>query len=194
MKRLLAVAALASALQMFGAGLASAQSMYVGETRLFAFSFCPVNWLQASGQTLSINQYIPLFSLYGTTFGGDGRTTFQLPNLNGRTPYGSGTPGMPLGTVYGNSTVTLTIANLPAHTHTFSATTNPPVGPNPAGALSATFTQAADKVFSASGSPPNVPMGNQVGMTGGNQPISIQSPALAMMWCVAWNGIYPSRP
>jgi microcystin-dependent protein len=194
MKRLLAVAALASALQMFGAGFASAQDMYVGEVRLFGFNFCPVNWLQASGQILSITQYTPLFALYATTYGGDGQRTFALPNLNGRAPYGSGSPGQPLGTVYGNSIANLTIVNMPAHSHTFNGTTNPPVGPGPAGALSATFPQASDKIYSASGSPPNVVMGNAIGPTGGSQPFSIQSPALAMMWCVAWNGIFPTRP
>jgi microcystin-dependent protein len=194
MKRLIATAAFACALQMTGAGLASAQDQYLGEVRLFAITFCPIDWMQASGQTLQISQYAPLYSLYGTTYGGDGRTTFGLPNLNGRAPYGSGTGGQPLGTVYGNSIATLTVNNLPAHTHTFNGTANPPVGPNPAGALSATFTGAADKIYSASGSPANVAMGNAIGVTGGNQPISIQSPALAMMWCVAINGLYPTRP
>ena len=193
MKRLLAVAALASALQMFGAGFASAQDMYIGEVRLFGFNFCPVNWLQASGQVLSITQYTPLFALYGTTYGGDGQRTFALPNLNGRAPYGSGDGGQPLGAVYGNSIATLTVNNLPAHTHTFNATTNPPVGTNPAGALFATFT-GSEKIYPATGSPANVPMGPAIGPTGGNQPFSVQSPALAMMWCVAWNGLFPTRP
>jgi microcystin-dependent protein len=129
MKRLIAIAALALALQMTGTRLASAQYQYLGEVRLFAFTFCPVDWMQASGQILQIAQYAPLYTLYGTLYGGDGRTTFGLPNLNGRAPYGSGTGGQPLGAVYGNSTVTLTINNLPAHTHAFNGTTNPRSGP-----------------------------------------------------------------
>jgi microcystin-dependent protein len=193
MKRCIATAAFACALQMTATGLASAQEQYLGEVRLFGLNFCPVDWLQASGQIVSINQYIALYSLYGTTYGGDGQTNFGLPNLNGRAPYGSGSGGQPLGAVYGNSTTTLTVSNMPAHTHTFSATTNPPVGTNPAGALFATFT-GTEKIYPATGSPANVPMGPAIGSTGGNQPFSIQSPALAMMWCVAVNGLYPARP
>jgi microcystin-dependent protein len=194
MKRFIVTAAFACALQMTATGLASAQEQYLGEVRLFGLNFCPIDWLQASGQILSISQYTALYSLYGITYGGNGQTNFGLPNLNGRAPYGSGSGGQPLGAVYGNSTTTLTIANLPAHTHTFNGTTNPPAGPSPAGALSATFPQATDKIYSASGSPANVPMGNAIGVTGGSQPISIQSPALAMTWCVAVNGLYPTRP
>jgi hypothetical protein len=104
MKRLLAAAVLASALQMIGAGLASAQVVYMGEVRLFGFNFCPKYWLQASGQILSINQYVPLFSLYGTLYGGDGEATFALPNLNGRAPYGWSISEPSPGTVYGSST------------------------------------------------------------------------------------------
>jgi len=64
--------------------------MYIGEVRLFGFNFCPTGWLQASGQTLAVNQYSALFSLYGTIYGGNGQTNFMLPNLNGRAPYDSG--------------------------------------------------------------------------------------------------------
>jgi microcystin-dependent protein len=83
MKRLFATAALASALQVICAGLVSAQEMYLGEIRLFGYNWCPVEWAPAAGQTLFINQYTRLFALYGTTFGGNGVTTFALPNLNG---------------------------------------------------------------------------------------------------------------
>jgi microcystin-dependent protein len=194
MKRLIAIAALASALQMTGTGLASAQEQYLGEVRLFGLNFCPIDWMQASGQILSISQFTALYSLYGTTYGGNGQTNFGLPNLNGRAPYGSGSPGQPLGAVYGNSTVTLTIANLPAHTHQLFASTNPPTTNTGQGGLSASFN-AGDKVYAASGSPANVPYSpTALGSTGGSLPLSIQSPALAMTWCVAVNGIYPTRP
>jgi microcystin-dependent protein len=83
MKRLLATAALASALQVICAGLVSAEDMYLGEIRLFGYNWCPVGWAPAAGQTLLINQNTRLFSLYGTAFGGNGVTTFGLPNLNG---------------------------------------------------------------------------------------------------------------
>jgi microcystin-dependent protein len=83
MKRLLATAALASALLVICTGLVSAQEKYLGEIRLFGYNWCPVEWVPAAGQTLIINQNVALFSLYGTTFGGNGVTTFGLPNLNG---------------------------------------------------------------------------------------------------------------
>ena len=196
MKRLLATTALVCALHVTGSGLASAQEMYVGETRLFAFNFCPVGWFQASGQLLPIQQYTALFALIGTTYGGNGQTNFALPNLNGRAPYGSGTPGgQPIGAVYGSSTVTLTVGNLPAHSHSFNASTAGPTTPNPAGALNATFPSANDKVYAPAGSPANTPMAQgAIGLTGQNLPVNIQSPALSMMWCIAWQGIFPSRP
>lgn len=88
MKRLLAIAALASALQVICADLASAQEVFLGEIRLFGFNFCPAGWVPAAGQLLPITQYNALFLLYGASFGGDGVTNFALPNLNGRAPYG----------------------------------------------------------------------------------------------------------
>ena len=193
MKRLLAMAALASALQMMGTSLAAAQYFYIGEVRLFSFNFCPMGWLQASGQILSIANNAPLFSLIGTTYGGDGRTTFALPNLNGRAPYGSGSPGQYIGTVYGNSTVALTVANLPPHSHTFNASNAAPAGPSPKDALLSTNPSA--NIYAPAGAPPDTPMNpGSVGTTGGAAPVNIQSPALAMNWCIAATaGMYPPR-
>ena len=197
MKRLLATTALVCALHVTGSGLASAQEMYIGETRLVAFNFCPIGWFQASGQLLPISQYTALFALIGTLYGGNGTTNFALPNLNGRAPYGNdptGTVGQPIGTVYGQSQVTLTVSNLPAHSHMFNASTANPATPNPAGGLTATFPQSADQVFAPSGSAANAPMAATiVGVTGQNLPFSVQSPALSMNWCIALMGIYPSR-
>jgi microcystin-dependent protein len=194
MKKLLASAALAAALQMTCSGLASAQDMYLGEVRQFGYNWCPVNWLQASGQILPIQQYSALFSLYGTSFGGNGTTTFALPNLNGRTPYGWGPPGQAFGAVYGVSAVTLTVGNLPSHTHQYFASTAAPTVNTVANGYSATFN-AGDKVYAPAGSPANAPMSQtSIGFTGSNIPVNVQSPALAMNWCVATSGVYPSRP
>jgi len=169
--------------------------MYIGEVRLFGFNFCPTGWLQASGQTLAVNQYSALFSLYGTIYGGNGQTNFMLPNLNGRAPYDSGAGGQPIGAYYGSPQATLTIANLPAHGHQLNASTTAPSVDNPTGGYLGTLTNASQKIYAPSGSPANAPMGSgAVGVTGGNQPFSTLSPALAMMWCVAITGIYPSRP
>jgi microcystin-dependent protein len=118
-----------------------------------------------------------------------------LPNLSGRAPYGqlANGQGQPIGAVYGNSQVTLTVANLPAHTHQLTATTNATGVASPAGALLPSY--ASGKFYAASGSPANVPMAaNAIGFTGSNIPISIQSPALSMNWCIAMQGVFPSRP
>jgi microcystin-dependent protein len=196
MKRLLAIAALLGALQMTGAGVASAQnSQYLGEVRNFGYNWCPTGWIQASGQLLSISQNTALFSLYGTYYGGNGVSNFGLPNLNGAAPYGNGNtpPAQPLGAVYGTTTVSVTTANMPQHTHQLIASSAGPTTNSPNGALVATLN-ANEKAYAVPGSPANVALATgAVGFTGGNQPVYIQSPALAMNWCVAMVGIYPSR-
>lgn len=195
MKRHLATALLAGALSAAGINLAAAQEMYVGEVRLFGFNWCPYGWMQAAGQILPINQYTPLFALIGTTYGGNGSTTFGLPNLSGRAAYGqlSNGQGQPIGAVYGQSQVTLLVSNLPAHTHQLYGTTASPNTNTPANALLPTLPSAQH--FFATGATPNAPMATTaVGMTGNNIPVNTQSPALSMNWCIATQGIFPSRP
>ncbi len=197
MKRLLATAALVGALSAACVNLAAAQTdQYLGEIRLFGYNFCPYpGWMQAAGQTLAINQYTALFALYGTTFGGNGTTTFQLPNLSGRAPYGmaSGGMGEPIGASYGTSTVTLNVSNLPAHTHQLYGSSGPDFAAAPSGALLPTY--AAGKFYTAANAPADKPMaGNAIGITGSNVPVTVQSPALSLNWCVAITGIFPSRP
>jgi microcystin-dependent protein len=199
MKRLFATAALAGALHLTGVGLASAQQVdqYLGELRVTAFNFCPTGWFMASGQIVSIQQYTALFALIGTTYGGNGTINFALPNLNGRAPYGndpSGSVGQPIGAVYGQSQVTLTSANLPAHSHQAFASSAGPSTNNPAGGLSASFP-SGENVYAAAGSPANVAFSpSALGITGQSLPFNNQSPALSMTWCIAWEGIFPSRP
>jgi microcystin-dependent protein len=101
---------------------------YLGEIRLFAGNFAPVGWALCEGQTLPISEYEYLFNLIGTTYGGDGEETFNLPDLSGRTPVHVGHgPGLPstyqLGETFGVERVTLTVGQLPSHTHPVSATT-----------------------------------------------------------------------
>jgi microcystin-dependent protein len=198
MKRLLATAALASTLHLVGGGLASAQIPYISEVRLFSFNFCPIGWFQASGQLLPISQYTALYALIGTTYGGNGTTTFALPNLNGRAPYGSGsTGGLPpttVGEVYGQSTVSLSANNMPAHTHQLYASSNGPATNTAAGGLSASLP-TGERGYAAAGSPANVTFSpNAVGLTGQNLPVNIQSPSLSMNWCIAYDGIFPPHP
>jgi len=200
MKRHAAIAILAGALGILGNnGGANAQDVgqYLGEVRLFAFNWCPVNWLQASGQVLPIAQNAALFSLLGTSFGGNGVSTFGLPNLAGSAPYGqlANGQGQPIGAVYGQSQVTLTVANLPAHTHQLKGSSAAANTYSLNGSLLSTSTNTASKEYAGPGSPADAPMAvTAIGMTGNNIPFSIQSPALSMNWCIATIGIYPSRP
>lgn len=197
MKRLLATAALAGALSAGWVNLATAQEMYLGEVRMFAYNWCPVGWQQAAGQLLSIQSNTALFSLLGTTFGGNGTTNFGLPNLSGRAPYGqlANGQGQPFGALYGQSTVTLTVANLPPHTHQLFGTTANEGQPSPTGGLLPTLNVSTQKFYATSGSPANAPMAaGAIGITGSAVPVNSQSPALSMNWCIATQGIYPSRP
>jgi len=193
MKRLLTTAALVGALHLTGTGLASAQLFYIGEARLFATNFCTRGFAPTTGQLLNINTNQALFSLLGTYYGGNGVTTFGLPNLIGRAAYGQGNPpGQPIGAVYGTPTVTLTTPNLAAHTHPLFGSLAAESTNTAAGVLDATFTSR--NVYAGPGSPANVALSaTAIGMTGGNQPITIQSPALAMTWCIATTGVYPTR-
>jgi microcystin-dependent protein len=190
MNKLLATAAL-STLGFLSAGPSFAQEQYVGEVRLVGFNFCPVGWLPATGQLLNIAQYQALFALYGTTYGGNGVQNFALPNLQGRAPVGSSTQE-PLGAPFGASSVTLLIANLPPHRPQLFASSAGGGTGNPAGALLATLP---GNDYAPAGSPADKPMSaSAIGSIGSGQPVATQSPALAMTWCVAITGIFPSRP
>jgi microcystin-dependent protein len=191
MNRLLATAAL-SALGLLSVGPAFAQDQFVGEVRLVGFNFCPRDWIPADGRLLNINQFTALFALYGTIYGGDGQRTFGIPNLQGRAPVSADTQ-QPIGAVFGNSMVTLTIANLPPHQHQLFASSVAPSVPAPDGALFSTFP-APDKIYAPSTSAADKPMSPKaIGITGSGIPISTQSPSLAMTWCVALQGIFPQR-
>lgn len=190
MKRLSAMAVIAAASCTL-AGSAFAQSAYLGEIRLFGFNFCPAGWLQAAGETLSIAQYTSLYSLYGTTYGGNGTTTFALPNLSGRAPTGAGA-GLSVGQAYGSSTVALTVAQLPKFTPQLYGSSASASSNNPSGGLLG--TSAPSQNIYAAGSSPLVPMSaNAMGAIGGGQAITVQSPSLAMTWCVAATGLFPTR-
>ena len=197
MKRI--ILAVAAALSF--AGPAMAQEAYLGEVKLFGFNFCPRGTISASGQLLAINQFTALFSLYGTTYGGDGRTTFALPDLRGRAAiaFGQG-PGLsnrPIGSKGGVETVTQTSNELANHTHVVTATaqglTTPGSTPNPAGAMPALSTTA-----SIYGTGTGVPMAangvtGTAAAAGGSAPMGTMSPFLSMNYCVVTEGIFPSR-
>ena len=169
---------------------------FIGEIRMVGFNFAPRGWALCNGQLLSIASNNALFSLIGTYYGGDGRTTFALPNLQGRVPmhYGSGAGLSPrlIGEAAGQESVSLTEAQLPAHTHKARASslkgnTNSPVGrvwSKDAGVQSATYTSNAADADMAAGA---------IAPAGGGQPHNNMPPYLAVNFIIALQGIYPSR-
>ena len=188
---------------------------YISEIRIFAGNFAPREWMFCQGQTLSISEYTPLYALIGTMYGGDGVQTFKLPDLRGRTVIGPGQgPGLPTyiqGQVSGSESVVLTSPYMPSHTHSVLSLTNVAAnasmkalstaggGDNPSGAYPAL---QADNYGTAPSTPSTTRMAAQpvtgtlsatLSATGGNQPIAIRSPYLAMNFIIAVEGIFPSR-
>jgi microcystin-dependent protein len=168
---------------------------YLAEIRLVGFTYPPRGWAECNGQLLSIAQNQALFSLLGTTYGGDGRVTFALPDLRGRIPlhFGQG-PGLSnytQGQVGGEEAVTLNISQLPAHTHTPPAANNNP-GPDnsPQGEFWAASDQS-DNIYAATANAAMAP--GAIGNTGGSQPHPNIQPSLVLMFIIALQGIYPSR-
>lgn len=165
----------------------------LGQVTLFATPWCPKGWTQANGALLPISQYSALYSLYGTNYGGNGTTNFAVPNLNDRAPI-SWSSNNPLGAAIGASSVTLTQAQMPGHTHGVLGASASTATNSPAGASLGTFP-VGQQIYAANTVTPDVPMhAGIVGPAGGGQSVSTQSPVLAMNWCLATQGIYPSRP
>lgn len=166
---------------------------FIGQITMFGGNFAVRNWAFCDGQLLSISQNSALFSILGTTYGGDGRTTFGLPDLRGRIALHQGTgPGLPqyrLGQKGGNHQVALTNPNqLPAHTHAPRGINNAGADEtNPAGS---SFPVAADDAY-YSGSP-NTDMA-ATSSTGASQAFSVQNPYLGINFLIALQGVFPSR-
>lgn len=164
---------------------------FLSEIRLMSFVFAPRGWALANGQLLPINQNQALFSLLGTTFGGDGRVNFALPDLRGRTPIHVGSSHT-LGERGGEQAHTLSIAEIPTHTHVMSASSaaaNAPVPFGPSGNLPASATPALTY-----GPPANLTALNSgsVTNTGGSQAHLNMQPYLTLNFCIALQGIFPS--
>jgi len=168
---------------------------FIAEIRIFAGNFAPRGWAFCNGQLLPVSQNTALFSLIGTTYGGDGRTTTALPNLQGRAPMhpgrGPGLTARRLGERGGVETVTLTEAQMPNHTHTMRADPFPASFQIPA----ADRTLARSNNGNAYGSASSlVPMGDRVlESAGGSQPHDNMQPFLAIDYIIALVGLYPSR-
>lgn len=196
-KSILLAAAGAVAILGVAAPAHSQVEPYVGQITSYAFGFCPRGWAPASGQLIAVSSNTALFSLYGTVYGGDGRNTFAMPNLNGRHAASAGIgPGLsPLqrGEVVGSETVTLTQAQLPTHTHSFHASSQSPDSTAPAGSGFATYPPVS-VAYAAAGTSDVAMNAAVIQPAGGNQPMAVQQPSLALTWCVATVGIYPPRP
>lgn len=172
---------------------------YLGEIRLLPFNFAPVGWQNCDGSLLSIAEYDALYSLIGNTFGGDGQSTFAVPDLRGRLPVHRGTgQGLSLyvlGQMAGTETVALATANLPAHTHTVVATsalasTGAPSGTAELGAISGDTMYTSD----ITGLTAHPAAANMISTVGGSQAHDNTMPTLAVRFCIALAGVYPSRP
>lgn len=169
---------------------------FVGELRLFSFAFAPKGWALCNGQILSIQQNAALFSLLGTTYGGNGTNNFALPDLRSRVPMHVGTDANSgisyvQGQIGGEEAIALTLNQLPAHAHTFLGTSAGANDKRPkTGAAFA--TAAANNYYGAPGSLTAL-AATTVGLTGSSQPHSNIQPYLTLNWCIALTGIFPSR-
>ncbi|MCM0668836.1 phage tail protein [Flavobacterium tyrosinilyticum] len=193
--------------------------VYLGTILSFAFNYPPRGWAACNGQLVAITQNSALFSLLGTIYGGDGVTTFGLPDLRGRTPihYGQG-PGLSnfvIGQRAGSETMTLLVNNMPAHSHPLAGTATAAVSVTANSVVGGTITNITDagnNSFSSGGSTPNVysepggsgtdaiggftaaaAIGGNTGVIGGTQPFGLHSPFLVVNMCIATSGIFPSR-
>lgn len=162
---------------------------YVGEIRMFAGNFAPAGWMLCQGQLLPISENETLFNLIGTTYGGDGQSTFALPDLQSRIPIHSG-QGFTLAETGGVEEVTLTVNQIPAHNHALLATTNLADTASPAGSLLST-NPPGNKLFSSAS--PTTPLNvTSITAKGGSQPHTNFQPYLCVNFIISLFGIYPS--
>lgn len=164
---------------------------YVGEIRMFAGNFPPSGWMFCSGQLLPISENEILFNLIGTTYGGDGQSTFALPDLQSRVPIHQGN-GFILAETGGVETVTLTAQQIPAHTHAFLCSTSPASSNTPVNQLPA-LAQAATITSYGTDSPLVQLNAQSVGATGGSQPHSNIQPYGTLNYIISLFGIFPSQ-
>lgn len=161
---------------------------FIGEIRIFAGNFAPVGWAFCNGAVIPIDQNDALFNLIGTTYGGDGQTTFALPNLQSRVPVHVG-PGFALGQAGGAETVTLTTSQIPAHTHPGGVNSGAATASSPAGNVFATGTstpysdQPADSQLAA----------GAIQTVGGSQPHDNMLPFLTVNFIISLFGVFPSQ-
>lgn len=192
---LAALAGFVGGAALFGAARrASASTLayepFIGEIAIVAFSFAPRGWALCNGQLLPISSNTALFSLLGVTYGGNGTSTFALPNLQARFPLHVGT-GYPLGSTGGEAAHTLTVSEMPSHTHGLVGDASLGTSALPGGLLPA--RNAAGVPAYGAGTSPVAMSGQAVGNTGGGQPHNNMPPYLTLNFVIALQGIYPSQ-
>jgi microcystin-dependent protein len=167
---------------------------FIAEVRLVGFNFAPADWNFCNGQLLSISQYDALFALIGTTYGGDGQSTFGLPDLRGRIPIHQGSNGVStyvMGQTGGLENVTITSNAYPLHSHVLSASPNPGTSGSPTGNVAGGLSNA----YSASAPSTSLPMNATVlgSAQGSGQPHSNLQPYLTLNWVISLFGVFPSQ-
>jgi microcystin-dependent protein len=172
--------------------VAIAEEPYLGEMAYFAGNFAPRGWALCDGQLLPISQNTALFSLLGTIYGGDGRTTFGLPDMRGRalvhTGSGPGLTPRSQGSKFGNETVTMSVAQLPSHNHSVNSTADTTIDATANGKALASV-----KMYKAGSTPNKLLNSATVGNAGASQPINTIQPTLAIHCIIAIQGIFPTR-
>jgi microcystin-dependent protein len=175
---------------------------YLGEIRLFGFPFAPRGWAPCSGQLLAINQNQALFALLGTTYGGNGQVTFALPDLRGRLPLGisnggSGTSPRQLGEIGGVQAVTLNVQQIPAHSHLWTATNELGDQPSPSGnylaAASSTVAGTPNAIYAPAGGAMVALASDSIAANGNNGAHNNMMPYQVLNFCIALQGVFPSR-
>lgn len=175
---------------------------FIGEIRTFPFQFAPRGWLCCDGQMLPISEFMELFSLIGTTYGGDGRSNFVLPNLQSRAVigagFGPGLPPTPLGWPVGANEVTLMPSNLPAHQHASVGEVDRSDSDSPSGSYVAIFQNATGLGVKAyvdtTTEPPSAAMAAEtLSDAGGGRGHENRQPFLTLRFCIAATGVYPPR-
>lgn len=167
---------------------------FIGQISMFSFNFAPKFWAQCNGQFLPIQQNSALFALLGTQFGGNGITNFALPNMQGRTPVGFDSNAVQMGQAAGLEVVTLTSTQMPAHSHKLGATSTTANKRVPSGKMLAADNASVAEYYAVPSAGPTTTLDPQsVSIVGGSQPHNNMQPYSVINFCIALNGIFPSR-